>query len=247
MNILELVLPTWVFLISAPIVFPLIYLFLIKRLKINIRSNISKQIGFQFLAVGVVVYCCIIALDLFKSNLIASGIGYSIAIPTFVGMFYWLALKLKEYRDALKLLSESINSSIQETTAGSEQISMSTQNIAQKVLDINISSKNIQTLLEILKSTSEQINLLSVNATIEAGRLGNEARGFGVVANELQKLHYETKTQLKKSEVEVKTILKEIEDFSLHINEITSATEEQTSSMEEIMELILKLSNKIER
>jgi len=239
-------LPPWFYIISVIIVFPILHLGMIKFFKIKIRSEISILLALQLLSLAIVLELTIIALYVFDGDLSFSLIGYPVAIIFFIIMSYLFIKKIKVYRDTIKDMTTNINCSMQEMTASSEQITMTTQSISTKALDINQSSEKIRTLMTILTDISEKINFLALNATIEAGRL-DEAKGFMAVARELQKLYEQTKNQIIKSKKEVKIILDEIKGFSIHTEEITSATEEQTSSMEEIMDQILKLTKEIER
>ena|GEM_PF-5410265 len=57
---------------------------------------------------------------------------------------------------------------------------------------------SIQTIVETINEISGQINLLSLNAAIEAVRAGEHGRGFSVIAESIQTLSNQTKEALNK-------------------------------------------------
>ena len=66
----------------------------------------------------------------------------------------------------------------------SEDLQQSTQTMQMLEQD----SKNINTILDTIRSIAEQTNLLALNAAIEAARAGDQGRGFAVVADEVRAL-----------------------------------------------------------
>ena len=92
----------------------------------------------------------------------------------------------------------------------------------------------ISEIMSILTNISEQTNLLALNASIEAGRAGEHGRGFSVVAEEVRKLAEESKVSVRRTGARILEIIEKIKTTTVGMESISSSTEEQTSSMEEI-------------
>ncbi|MCR5716181.1 MAG: methyl-accepting chemotaxis protein, partial [Lachnospiraceae bacterium] len=77
-------------------------------------------------------------------------------------------------------------------TRSSDQTTDAFENIAAQVRKTDESVGKIQEAVSLIASVANQINLLSLNASIEAARAGDAGRGFAVVATEISKLADQT-------------------------------------------------------
>jgi uncharacterized protein YoxC len=116
-------------------------------------------------------------------------------------------------QDRLKKLSVRINDSMTTLAGTTEEVSAQTgeiASVAEKIVKANqeFGTKVGETdqVLALIRSIAGQTNLLGLNAAIEAARVGEHGRGFGVVAEEIRKLAATSAEAVKKIDAIIQDI-----------------------------------------
>lgn len=157
--------------------------------------------------------------------------------------------------NAVASAAEEMNSTINEIAGNAENArgialkSVSKANDSTQVMNgLSQSANAIGKVVETITDISEQVNLLSLNASIEAARAGEAGKGFAVVANEIKDLAKQTSDatldiknrieDIQKSSTsslgsieEISTVITDVNDI---VSTIATAVEEQSSATREI-------------
>lgn len=150
---------------------------------------------------------------------------------------------IKSVNEGVSSNKDSMDSIVGETTRGSESLGR----LKETMNSIVNSSEKMTGILKIINDISDQINLLSLNASIEAARAGEHGRGFAVVADEISKLADETANSLKEIDTIIKGNNVEINQGLVHAEETIDIINRFVSTVGTISGLFNEISGNMEK
>lgn len=166
-----------------------------------------------------------------------------------------LANDLKEIAKSLDQGLTGVSASVQQITAATNDVSGNQSQLHEEIQKVKEHLENINKVMGFIKEIADETKMLGLNAAIEAARVGEAGRGFGVVAEEIRKLSEESKKtvaqireltgQIDKSMTETsgasESTLAVVEETSAAIQEVNATIEEMTSMAGKLTQTAAKL------
>jgi len=158
---------------------------------------------------------------------------------------------------------EEMNANIQQSSSNAQQTEKMATKAAKEikigsdaVMETVKSMKIIADKISIISDIANQTNMLALNAAVEAARAGNKGKGFAVVATEVKnlaersaiaaeeidKVAAESVLTAEKSGKMLTDIVPNIEKTATLVEEISTATLEQSSSVDQITNAVEQLN-----
>lgn len=144
-----------------------------------------------------------------------------------------------------------VNNAVSEINSLAAKINQAANSIAS----VEESSKEINSILEVIKGVAEQTNLLALNAAIEAARAGDQGRGFAVVADEVRALAARTQQsteqinsmieKLQQGALDAVSSMEESQDQASQSVHMTTSSSESLSNIVSMVETIKDMSVQI--
>ncbi|MDF2501797.1 MAG: yfmS 9 [Anaerosporomusa subterranea] len=192
--------------------------------KRRIFSRIDKSVrGIPYIALANPIYN--------DCNEVIGAVTITESVELYDG-FKEMATTLTDAISSLASTSEEISAQSEEIAAVSHQLTVSTDNSQKRVQETDH-------VLALIKNISAQTNLLGLNAAIEAARVGEHGRGFGVVAEEIRKLASNSADSIK-----------QVENIINEIKEASAKSYQQTTQIEvliaQVADAIMQIANSIQ-
>ena len=154
-------------------------------------------------------------------------------------------------KDMANKLMDNINllaSTSEEVTAQTQEMAAVTRGLAEMSQESQKRTQDTGQVLALIRNVAGQTNLLGLNAAIEAARVGEAGRGFGVVAEEIRKLATSSSESIQKIDGILKAVAtdsdrtyEEIQRISGNLGQVAQAVSGIAEAVQEALAVAQEL------
>lgn len=162
-------------------------------------------------------------------RLAETGLLQTRQVESAIGVIQSMADSMREVADRAKqsaVVSEESkqnaeegSSAVEKTNQAMSAIRDRVQETARAIKRLGESSQEIGNIVQIINDIADRTSILALNASIQAAMAGDAGRGFGVVAEEVQRLAERSTNSTKQIEKLVKSIQSEINEAGVSMEE----------------------------
>jgi len=143
---------------------------------------------------------------------------------------------------------QNIQGSIQEIAAEAQELSATSEELRSVTEDATVKVESTAGILDTVKQISKRTNLIGLNASIEAARVGEYGKGFNVVANEVRNLSQMTNNST--AEIGhiinlIKEAIDSIDSATQMVSEVSQSQAEKLSGINVILEEFGGMADKL--
>lgn len=167
-----------------------------------------------------------------------------------VDAFQRYADKMEETQNLGKNITDKMKKMEQEKI----ETSQSMNHVQEELENLRTFANEVKELIQFITNTTEQINLLSLNARIEAVHAGEHGKGFAVVAQEIKQLSEQTQNSVAvmkdTMESRIKGLIRglnQVESTHSNLSELTTQIELVDAALHEMLHNIDSIDNETTR
>ncbi|GAB6099196.1 hypothetical protein JCM16358_10750 [Halanaerocella petrolearia] len=127
-----------------------------------------------------------------------------------------------------------------------QQILETSEESSQTIDELNDASEEIESIINIISNISERINLLALNASIEAARAGRHGQGFNVVAEEIRNLASQTQDSIDGIRQMIKKLVNRTDQALVSINKNNAQIKDGAQKLDQSKNTFTKIVANIE-
>ncbi|KHD84145.1 PAS domain-containing protein [Bacillus ginsengihumi] len=164
-----------------------------------------------------------------------------------------IAMDITDRQNLLENSTNEFIAVVEEMTAATNEVHQASESIVESISVLNKQSEivkmdveNIQSVISYVKEISTQSNLLGLNASIEAARAGSSGRGFAIVANEIRKMADKSKDSANDISKQLEEIITSVNVMMEMIKKVTEKIDNNSESIEELKKAYEHIANTAE-